>query len=126
LQESKKENEKVLTIEQVSQGIDGWSVHGMPEVCIFFFLLYLNGIQLIEINNFIQWVTIWESSVVLARMIAQLDLRNTHVLEIGAGTAICSITAALCGAKVTAADFEPFAIPLILENASSNNTVISA
>ncbi|CAM1310720.1 METTL23 (predicted) [Pycnogonum litorale] len=48
----------------------------------------------------------WPSAVILSQYIwcSSDKVKDKHILELGAGTALCGIVAAMCGAKVTLTD----------------------
>jgi predicted nicotinamide N-methyase len=58
--------------------------------------------------------TVWDCSIVLAKMLERmnLDLVGTKVIEIGAGRGVVSISAKLLGADVVATDM-PQALPAL-------------
>jgi len=70
------------------------------------------------------WAVIWEVSIGLSQALLRLDLHNLHVIELGAGTGIAGITAALRGGKVLLTDYESGAIKLALANAELNGTCV--
>lgn len=60
------------------------------------------------------------SSKILARYIASLDLSGCRVLDMGTGSGIIGITAALQGAGVIAVDINPEAVRLASSNAQTH------
>jgi len=72
------------------------------------------------------WAELWPSGVRLARALADRDLRDARVLELGCGLGVPSITAALGGAAVLATDWSPHAIDLLRTNAERNGTQLEA
>ena len=52
-----------------------------------------------------------------AEELVRSDLRGKKVLDVGSGSGILAITAALCGARVTASDINPEAVEASLRNA---------
>ena len=65
------------------------------------------------------------SSKLFLQFIDQLDLSGKTLLELGAGSGIISVFAALKGAFVTASDINPMAIRNIRENAVMNNVQVT-
>jgi len=57
-------------------------------------------------------ICLWPAAQVVAQATAEMELQGARVLEIGAGTGLCSLTAAACGAVVSATDYrdEPLAL----------------
>ena len=73
-------------------------------------------------------VVSWPASRTVANRLLQLDLdlKNCRVLELGAGTGLVSLTAALCGAThVVASDFNPYALEMIKQAAKLQRVPIS-
>jgi predicted nicotinamide N-methyase len=66
------------------------------------------------------WAELWPSGLVLARHVADRDLRGAAVVELGCGLALPSFAAALGGARVLATDWSPDAIELVRRNAARN------
>ncbi len=67
------------------------------------------------------WAEIWPSSLALSRFIMEeLDVRDRHAIEIGAGVGVASIAAASKGAHVLATDYSGEALRFITLNALSN------
>lgn len=60
------------------------------------------------------------TSKILAEYVATLELSNRQVLDIGTGSGIIGITAAMHGAEVTAIDINPQAAMLAARNALEN------
>jgi len=72
-------------------------------------------------------VVSWPASRTVANRLLQLDLTNCRVLELGAGTGLVSLTAALCGAShVVASDFNPYALEMIKQAAKLQSVPISS
>jgi predicted nicotinamide N-methyase len=67
------------------------------------------------------WAELWRSGLELAGEVAARDVRGLHVLELGCGLGLPSLTAALAGAEVLATDWSPTAIALLEENARRND-----
>lgn len=68
------------------------------------------------------WAIPWPAGQALARFVldnAEL-FRGRSVLDLGAGSGLCGIAAAMAGATVTAADIDPFATLAIAANAKLN------
>lgn len=72
------------------------------------------------------WAELWPSGVALAAAVAQLDLRGSRVLELGAGLGLPSLAAALGGAEVLATDWAADAVELLRDNAARNGIVLRA
>ena len=53
------------------------------------------------------WAELWPSGVALARVLGGQPLTGRRVLELGCGLGLVSVTAALAGARVLAADQSP-------------------
>jgi predicted nicotinamide N-methyase len=66
------------------------------------------------------WAELWPSGVTLAQTVAQLELRDARVLELGAGLGLPSFAAALRGADVLATDWADDAVALLRLNAARN------
>lgn len=67
------------------------------------------------------WAELWPSAVALARWLASLrELADRSVLELGCGTGLPSIAAALNGARVTATDYVDDALSFAKANAEIN------
>lgn len=70
------------------------------------------------------WSTVWSTSRVLSEMMAsepvKVLLSGAHVIEVGAGTALCGLTAALQGAFVTVTDSSDMSLDLVSESAALN------
>ena len=72
------------------------------------------------------WAELWPSSLNLARVVAQRDLRGASVVELGCGLALPSLVAALGGAHALATDWAPEAIGLARTNAERNGVDLEA
>jgi predicted nicotinamide N-methyase len=72
------------------------------------------------------WAELWPSGVALAAVVAALDVRGQHVLELGAGLGLPSLAAALGGAEVLATDWADDAVELLRANAARNGIVLRA
>ena len=66
------------------------------------------------------WAELWPSGLHVAEVVAELDLRQARVVELGCGLGVPSIVAALGGARVLATDWAPAALAMLRENASRN------
>merc|ERR1712070_1329822 len=70
------------------------------------------------------WSRIWCTSRILAELLlsraVHMHLESAAVIELGAGTALCGLCAALKGAKVVVTDSSAMALELALENAALN------
>jgi predicted nicotinamide N-methyase len=66
------------------------------------------------------WAELWPSGVALARAVSARPLAGRRVLELGCGLGLVSVTAALAGARVLAADRSPEAIAFAAANAAHN------
>ena len=64
---------------------------------------------------------IWPSSIVLAKIINDFDLKNKRILEVGCGIAVASIVAASRNADITASDYHPFTKQFLTNNTDVNN-----
>lgn len=66
-------------------------------------------------------VVLWPAAQVVAQQLATLPLCGSRVVELGAGTGLCAITAAARGAHVLATDYreEPFTLLRASADASS-------
>jgi predicted nicotinamide N-methyase len=72
------------------------------------------------------WAELWPSGVALAKAVADLDLRGSSVLELGAGLGLPSLAAALGGADVLATDWAGEAVELLRLNAGRNRVQLRA
>jgi predicted nicotinamide N-methyase len=70
------------------------------------------------------WAELWPTGVALAETVAELDLRESRVVELGCGLALPSIVAALAGADALAIDWAPEALTLARANAARNGVAI--
>jgi predicted nicotinamide N-methyase len=66
------------------------------------------------------WANVWESAIVLAEELSQLDGRGQSLLELGCGLALPAIVAARHGFATTASDYEEDALEGVRYNADSN------
>jgi len=64
---------------------------------------------------------IWPSSIILASTVAQLELGNKRVLEIGCGIAFSSIVLHSIGINITASDYHPQTKKFLDRNIRNNN-----
>jgi predicted nicotinamide N-methyase len=72
------------------------------------------------------WAELWPSGVALARVVAELDLAGSRVVELGAGLGLPSLAAALRGADVLATDWAVHAVALLRDNAARNGIALRA
>jgi predicted nicotinamide N-methyase len=70
------------------------------------------------------WAELWPSGAALARAIAARPLTGRRVLELGCGLGLVSVTAALAGAEVLAADRSPEATTFTAANAARNGVTL--
>lgn len=63
---------------------------------------------------------VWPSSVVLAKIIDEVDFENKRILEVGCGIGVASIFAALKKADITASDYHPLVNTFLNNNAEIN------
>lgn len=67
------------------------------------------------------WAELWPSALAMAEFLWDFPkLKESKVLELGAGIGLPGIVAAIKGAKVTQTDFIPLALSFIQENAALN------
>jgi predicted nicotinamide N-methyase len=66
------------------------------------------------------WADVWESAIVLAEELSQLDGRGLSFLELGCGLGLPSLVAARAGFTVTATDYEEPALEGVRFNAERN------
>jgi len=66
------------------------------------------------------WANVWESAVVLAEEIAELDGQGRSFLELGCGLGLPAIVAARRGFAATASDYEEAALEGVRYNADRN------
>jgi len=73
------------------------------------------------------WADVWESAIVLAEELADLDGRGLTLLELGCGLGLPSLAAARAGFTVTATDYETPALEGVRFNAERNglDTVVT-
>jgi len=67
-----------------------------------------------------------DDSYMLAEVISSMELRGKKFLEIGCGSGILAITAAVGGGEVTAVDVNPRAVECTLQNAEKNGVRVRA
>ena len=72
------------------------------------------------------WAELWPSAHALTEALCARDLRGVRVLELGCGLGLPSLAAALGGAQVTATDWAPDAVALLLANARRNGLRLQA
>ena len=72
------------------------------------------------------WAFAWPGGQALARYILDHEplLAGRRVLDFGAGSGLVAITAAKAGARVTAAEIDPFAAAAIRLNAAENGVAV--
>ena len=63
---------------------------------------------------------LWESSQVLASLMARYDIADKRILEVGCGLGLASLVLNQRGADVTAMDIHPEAGPFLAENVALN------
>ena len=73
------------------------------------------------------WAFAWAGGQALARHILDHPtlVRGHSVLDFGAGSGLVAIAAAMSGARVTAAEIDPFAAAAIVLNASLNGVAVA-
>jgi predicted nicotinamide N-methyase len=74
-------------------------------------------------------VVLWPAAQVVANAIASLgeDLANVTLLELGAGTGLCSMAALACGADFAlATDYREEPLELLLESAAQNAALLGS
>jgi predicted nicotinamide N-methyase len=71
------------------------------------------------------WAELWASGRALASVVYGRSLRGASVLELGCGLALPSFAAASAGGRVTASDWSPSALSLVLSNAERNDVSVS-
>lgn len=67
---------------------------------------------------------VWPAGQVCAHSLAQLPLAGKRVLELGAGTGLCSLAAAACGATVVAADYRKEPLRLLKRSMKRNSELL--
>ena len=88
-------------------------------------LLYRNNTEMVIYNdNTVFGDGTHESTTGMLDMMAGIDLAGKSVLDIGTGTGILSVYAALCGAKVTAVDMSPAAMEFARKNFDANGVTV--
>lgn len=74
-----------------------------------------------ELEEFLPyWAELWPSALALTRLVCELPLAGTRVVELGCGLGLPSIAAALGGADVLATDWSPDALRFLGVNARRN------
>lgn len=73
-----------------------------------------------EDERFPYWAELWPSAVALARHLLRQDLRGIEALELGCGTGLAGVAAAMAGAKVLFTDFEADALAFARANHALN------
>lgn len=73
------------------------------------------------------WGVAWPGGLALARYVLDNPdtVRGRRVLDVGSGSGICAIAAALVGGQVLAADIDPAACAAIMFNAQLNSVRVS-
>jgi len=73
------------------------------------------------ISRFPFWVKVWESSIVLASHLINMDVeKGKEILEIGAGMGVAGLFLGLSGHKVTITDYDDNALELLGMNVKHN------
>lgn len=72
------------------------------------------------------WAELWPSALALARAVAELDLADARVLELGCGLGLPGIAAAGRGARVLVTDWAPDAVLVAWLNARRNGVRVEA
>ena len=72
------------------------------------------------------WAELWPSGIALAELVAELDLQDRRVLEVGCGLALPSFAAALAGGDVLATDWAREAVDLVALNARENGLALTS
>jgi len=67
---------------------------------------------------------LWPAAQVVAQALAGLELEGARVLELGAGTGLCSLAAAACGAEVLATDYREEPLELLRDAAVLNKQTL--
>lgn len=67
------------------------------------------------------WADVWESAIVLAEELAEMDGSGLSLLELGCGLGLPSLVAARVGFAVTASDYETCALAGVQFNAQKNS-----
>lgn len=77
-------------------------------------------------HEFPYWAAAWVGGQALARYVLDHPrlVAGTRVLDVGSGSGICALAAALAGAEVVAADVDPLACQAIALNAAANGVAV--
>src|SRR3954463_15524487 len=70
------------------------------------------------------WSVLWRSGVALAQELADAELRDSRVVELGCGLGLPSLVAARAGADVLATDADGDALDLLEPNARENGLTL--
>ena len=75
-----------------------------------------------NVSEFPFWVKLWESSMVLADLLASMPPKpGQTLLELGAGLGAPGLAAAACGYQVTLSDYEPHILDFQRVSAAASN-----
>ncbi len=75
-----------------------------------------------NVSDFPFWVKLWESSMVLADLLASIPPKpGQTLLELGAGLGAPGLAAAACGYQVTLSDYEPHILDFQRVSAAASN-----
>jgi predicted nicotinamide N-methyase len=70
------------------------------------------------------WANVWESAVVLAEELAEMDPDGRSLLELGCGLALPAVVASRRGFRVVASDYEEDALEGVRYNADRNGATL--
>ncbi len=69
------------------------------------------------------WEFVWGTSLLLASLLARVELRGCEVLEVGGGSGLCSLAAALSAERVTMTDLVEDAVRMCQQSARANTAI---